>query len=177
MTEDARYPIGRLQRETALSTAKRAELVADLEKLPASLRETVAGFTSDDWGRSYRSGGWTARQIVHHLADSHLQLSVRVRLALTEDTPTIKPYREALWAELPDAREADPALSIELLETIHRRVVHLLQALPDGAFARAVYHPEQGRTQTIDEMIGSYAWHGRHHLAHLITIRDGSPGG
>jgi uncharacterized damage-inducible protein DinB len=168
---DLRYPIGRWQRESYLEPAQRSERIAEIAAAPAALRKVVAGLTAEQLDTPYRPDGWTVRQVVHHLADSHLNATIRIRLALTEDQPTIKPYSEKLWAELPDARSADVEASVRLLEALHERWVALLGALEPVDFTRRLRHPEMGEL-TVDSIVSLYAWHGRHHVAHVAALRQ-----
>jgi hypothetical protein len=167
---DPRYPLGRFSPPAEFTPALRNALIGDLAALPGLLRDAVAGLTADQRLVPYREGGWTVAQVVHHLADSHMNAYVRVRLAVTEDTPTIRAYHEGRWADLPDA--ADPAIdvSLRLVEGLHARLVHLLSRLTAADFERALVHPERGPT-TVDRTVALYAWHGRHHIAHITTLR------
>jgi len=166
---DLRYPIGRFEHHAG-TPEERARWIADIAALPARLREAVTGLKDAQLDTPYRPGGWTVRQVVHHLADSHVNSFVRFRLALTEDAPTIKPYEEARWAELPDARTGDIGVSLTLLEALHDRWVHLLRTLEDAEFGRTIHHPEAG-TLDLDYLTSMYAWHGRHHVAHVTELR------
>jgi hypothetical protein len=167
---ELRYPIGRPKRQARLDPGERAELIAEIGRLPALLRSAAALLSEEQWSATYRPGGWTGRQVIHHLADSHLNFYARVRLLLTEDSPTIKPYREALWAELADARDAPPEVSLALLDALHARLGLLLTSLPPEAFARELLHPDQDRPQSLDEMLTIYSWHGLHHVEHLKML-------
>ena len=165
MTTDLSYPIGRFERPAASTSADRALRIANLAALPANLRGAVAGLTEPQLDTPYRPGGWTVRQVVHHLADSHMQGYARVKLALTESNPVIKPYDETAWAELPDS--ALPiALSLGILDGVHARLDALLRSLTPEQFARPFLHPASG-PQTIDAWCALYDWHGRHHTAHI----------
>jgi hypothetical protein len=170
MPLDLRFPIGEWISPALLSPADRSTLIDELATLPALLRAASAGLTEAQLNTPYRPGGWTLRQLVHHLADSHLNGYVRAKLALTEETPTIKPYDEARWAELPDSA-APIDVSLRIIESVHERWVTLLRALPAEAFARTYHHPESGR-QSLDASLSNYAWHGRHHLAHLTQLKE-----
>ena len=165
---DLRYPVGRFKAPTEITSAQRQEWIAEIQALPGKLRDTIEPLRDAQLDTPYRPGGWTVRQVVHHLADSHLNSYVRFRLALTEDNPTIKPYAEAKWAELPDAKTAPAAVSLELLEGLHERWVLLLRAMSDADFARKLTHPESGEMR-LDRMLALYAWHCRHHLAHIAA--------
>jgi DinB family protein len=162
-----RYPIGRFERLNApLDRARRDDLIATLDETPARFRSLVAGLTDPQLDTPYRAGGWTIRQVVHHVPDSHMNAYIRMKWAMTEDTPAIKTYEEQLWAELPEAKAGKVDMSLALLEALHRRWIAFLRLLPDAAFLRAFVHPELGR-MTIEEAIAMYAWHSRHHAAHI----------
>jgi uncharacterized damage-inducible protein DinB len=167
---DPRYPIGPFRRPAGLSPAERAAAIAAIAEAPARLREAVAGLAPDQLDTPYREGGWTVRQLVHHVPDSHLNAYVRCKLALTEEEPTIRPYDEALWAELPEARTAPIEPSLELLDALHRRWELALRALAPADWQRPLIHPESGR-QSVEQLIALYAWHGRHHVAHVTELR------
>ena len=169
--DDPRYPIGRYAWPAAVSAADRAGWLLELAAAPAALREAVEGLADEQLDTPYRDGGWTVRQLVHHVADSHMNAYVRLKLALTEDGPTIKPYDEARWAEL-----ADSALPIEpslrLLDALHERWVAVLRALGPGDHGRVVHHPEHPAPMSVDRLTALYAWHGRHHVAHVTGLRE-----
>ena len=166
---DPRYPVGKFRRAD-VDLVHHEAAIATLAALPSSLRSAVADLTQEQLGTPYREGGWTVRQLVHRLADSHANAVIRVRLALTEDWPTIKPYDEKLWAELPDARSLPVEVSLELLDTLHRRWVALLEALTDEQWKRGYVHPESGQN-TLERVAQIYAWHSRHHVAHITALR------
>jgi len=168
---DLRYPIGTFSFEGEATDAQRRRWIEEIDKAPAALRAGVAGLTPDQMDTPYRPNGWTVRQVVHHLPDSHLNAYVRFKLALTEDEPTIKPYDEARWAELADTRTVSPDVSLTLLESLHERWVALLQSMTPKEFRRTFHHPEQGRSLTLEEVLAMYAWHGRHHVAHITSLR------
>lgn len=170
---DLRYPIGRFARPTDVSAAERAQSIEAVAAAPAALREAVRGLDDVQLDTPYRPDGWTVRQVVHHVPDSHLNAYVRFKLALTEVEPTIKPYDEKDWAELPDGRSPLVAESLALLDALHARWVHLLRAMRTPDFARTLVHPERpGAPMTLDMMLALYAWHGRHHVAHIAALRD-----
>jgi uncharacterized damage-inducible protein DinB len=171
MTADLRYPIGPGPRDTTLTPDARARAVREIAALPHALRSAIAGLSAEQLDTPYRDGGWTVRQVVHHVADSHVNAYVRWKLALTERTPTIRPYDEREWARLPEAAGGDPALSLALLDALHARWVAALAELPAEAFAREYVHPDRG-PGTLDGMLASYAWHGRHHVAHVLGLRE-----
>jgi uncharacterized damage-inducible protein DinB len=167
---DLRYPIGPFRRPAGLTPDERTAAIAAIDEAPARLREAVAGLTAEQLDTPYRPGGWTVRQLVHHVPDSHLNAYVRCKLALTEDEPTIRPYHEDRWAELPEARSAPIEMSLALLEGLHRRWVPALRALAPADWRRMLVHPESGR-QSVEQLIALYAWHGRHHTAHVTELR------
>jgi len=165
--DSLRYPIGRFQRAGApLQPAARAALIASVAAVPAEYRRLVEPLPSSQLDRPYRPGGWTIRQIVHHVPDSHGQAYGRMKLALTEDQPAIKTYNEARWAELPDTAATPVAVSLTLLDALHQRWTTLLRQIPEASFQRTFYHPEWD-VVTLDDALGQYEWHGRHHLAHI----------
>jgi len=165
--EQLRYPVGRFARVTSPpDRAARAALVDIIEQAPALFRTLTAGRTDAQLDTPYRPGGWTVRQVVHHVPDSHMNAYIRMKFAITEDNPAIKAYDEAQWAELPEAKTGPAEMSLALLDALHRRWVAFLRALPADRFARAYVHPELGRV-TLDEAVALYAWHCRHHAAHI----------
>jgi DinB superfamily len=167
---DLRYPVGPFVAPTSFSAADRAAALTTLAELPARLRLACAGLTEAQLDTPYRAGGWTVRQVVHHTADSHLHAYARLKFAVSEDNPTIKPYPEAIWAEMADAKAAPVALSLDLLEALHGRLVWLLRSLADADFARTLFHPERG-AMSIDDYLALYDWHSRHHTAHVTALR------
>jgi DinB family protein len=169
--DDLRYPIGPFTFEGPADSPRREQWIRGIAETPALLRAAVAGLSEQQLDTPYRPQGWTVRQVVHHLPDSHLNAYTRFKLALTENEPTIKPYEEARWAELPDGRTAPIDLSLTLLEFLHLRWVFLLRELGADDLQRCFRHPEHGRTFGLDEMLALYAWHGRHHVAHIMSLR------
>jgi hypothetical protein len=168
---DLRYPIGKFQRPPSVPAPERAALIEQIAETPARLRDAVRGLTPEQFDTPYRPGGWTVRQVVHHVPDSHLNAYVRTKLALTEDQPTIKPYMEDRWAELADSRNTPPDVSLTLLESLHHRWVTLMNSLSDSDWQRTVIHPEMGIVR-LDQLLALYAWHGRHHVAHITSLRE-----
>ena len=168
---DLPYPIGKLDRKSSLSADERRSAIDAIAVAPARLRTAVRDLTESQLDTPYRPDGWTVRQLVHHVADSHMNAYIRFRLALTEDNPTIKPYDEAQWAELPDMRAMPVGVSLDLLDRLHERMVFMLRAIPAPAFSRPLTHPENG-PMTIDALLNVYAWHGRHHTAHVSALRE-----
>lgn len=165
-----RFPIGEFQRPDRLSVEDRAAAISRIEAMPATLRGALAGMSEAQLDSTYREDSWTLRQVVHHLADSHVNSYTRFRLALTEEHPTIKPYDEAKWAELEDARAMPVEVSLALLDSLHVRWIRLLRSLDPSDFERTIHHPESG-TMSIDQLLAMYAWHGDHHIAHINLAR------
>jgi uncharacterized damage-inducible protein DinB len=168
---DPRYPIGRLERASALPAEARQQAIDTIAETPARLRAAVAGLNDQQLDTPYRDGGWTVRQLVHHVADSHMHAFLRTRYALAEQAPTITAYDEKAWAELPDTRAMPAEVSLSLLDALHQRWVHLLRATPPASFARTIQHPENG-PMTVDSIVNTYSWHGRHHTAHVTGLRE-----
>jgi uncharacterized damage-inducible protein DinB len=168
---DLRYPVGKFEWKGSLTDAERNRLIRQIAETPARLREAVKGLTPEQLDTPYRPGGWTVRQVVHHLPDSHLNSYIRFKLALTEDNPIIKPYDEAAWAELADAKNTPVETSLILLEALHERWVRLMRSMSLSDFVRPLKHPELGELN-LDRMVGIYAWHGRHHVAHITSLRQ-----
>ncbi len=169
--DDLRYPIGKFRLEGEITEQQRQIWMDELTEAPSLLRAAVQGLSPQQLGTPYRPGGWTVRQIVHHIPDSHLNSYVRCRLALTEDEPIIKPYQEGRWAELADARSAPLEPSLALLESLHERWILLLRSLGPADWARIFHHPERG-AMTLERNLALYAWHGRHHIAHITSLRQ-----
>ena len=168
---DLRYPVGKFHFPDSVSRDDRSKFVDQIADAPARLRSAVAGLDDSQLDTPYRPGGWTVRQVVHHVPDSHLNSYTRFRLALTEDQPIIKPYQEDLWAELADARTAPIEVSLRLLECLHSRWIGLLRSLTDEQWKRAFRHPDLGLV-TLEQNTALYAWHGRHHVAHITGLRE-----
>ena len=166
-----RFPIGRLQLPTApLTAAERVPYFQQLADFPAALAATAQRVGDERLQLPYRPGGWTGRQVIHHLADTHPQLYSRFRLALTEDNPTVRPFDEAAWAELPDVAATPITVSLALLDNLHTRWLALLHHLSEAQWQRTFYHPGNQKTATLDQTLALYAWHGRHHVAHLQLL-------
>lgn len=170
--EDLRYPIGRFQFSGKATAGSRTQCIAEIAAAPGHVRAAITGLSPAQLDTPYREHGWSIRQVVHHLPDSHLNAYTRLKLTLTEDEPTIKPYDEARWAELPDVRATPVETSLTLLECLHRRWVLLLRELTPADLSRRFKHPEHGRLMSLDELLELYAWHGRHHVAHITSLRD-----
>jgi uncharacterized damage-inducible protein DinB len=172
MDDSLKYPIGRPQLPTEpLTAAERTALIQQIAELPAQLTAAAKAVGGVGLEQPYRPGGWNGRQVIHHVADSHINAYVRFRLALTEDNPAIKPYEEsAAWAELPDVTASPITVSLTLLEALHSRFVTLMHHLTDAQWQRTFYHPDNDRTSTLEQTLALYAWHGRHHLGHLQLL-------
>lgn len=168
---DLRYPVGRFEFEGTLSEPDRRLLIDQIAATPDKMRAAVAGLNDKQLDTPYRPGGWTVRQVVHHVPESHLNSYLRFKLAMTEDQPTIKPYLEDRWAELEDARTAPVEMSLKLLESLHQRWVWFLRSLENSDFQRTFHHPELGLV-SLDKNVALYAWHGRHHVAHITSLRE-----
>jgi uncharacterized damage-inducible protein DinB len=167
---DPRYPVGKFSHEGPVTAEQRTQFIDQVAQAPAKLRAAIQGLSDAQLDTPYRDGGWTARQVVHHVADSHMNAFIRYKLALTEDNPTIKPYAENLWAELPDGKSLLPELSLTIVDNVHQRWITLLRSLKETDWARTFTHPELG-LRRLDLTLALYAWHGRHHVAHITTLR------
>jgi uncharacterized damage-inducible protein DinB len=170
MDQDPRYPIGKFSPPGSISESDRTAMIADIAATPARLRAAVAGLSPGQLDTPYRDGGWTVRKLAHHVPDSHMNAYIRFKLALTEEEPTIKPYEEARWAELADSAETPVETSLALLDALHARWVALLRALKPTDYARKFRHPEMG-PMTLEKTLALYAWHGKHHVAHITELR------
>jgi len=171
METDLRYPIGKFARPETLSEGQRRECIEQIAEAPARLAAALGGLSREQLNTPYRPGGWTLCQLAHHVADSHMNAYVRFRLALTEENPTIKTYEEARWAELADAKVLPIEPSLILLENLHKRWVALLKAMTPADWNRSFRHPELGAMR-LDQNLAMYAWHGRHHVAHVTSLRE-----
>ena len=170
MADDLRYPIGEFDRGFELSAAARADRMSVIRELPKKMREAVAGLSDEQLDTEYRPGGWTIRQTVHHVADSHSNSIIRFKLALTEDEPpTIRPYYEDRWAELGDSK-LPVEVSLNLIDGIHTRWIALLESMSDADFGKKFIHPETGEW-TLDGALALYAWHSLHHTSHITALR------
>ena len=169
MSEDLRYPIGKFQFTDSVSDADLKRMIDEIANTPSRLYEAASILDRERLRTPYRPGGWTLEQVIHHLPDSHLNSYIRFKLAVTEDEPTIKGYDEAAWAELPDAREGNVTASLELLDALHSRWTFFLRSLGPGELARTFTHSELGSV-TLAQNIALYAWHGRHHVAHITSL-------
>jgi DinB superfamily len=170
MEADLRFPVGKFHRVDTLSDSERARMIGEVADAPANLRKAVKGLTDAQLDTPYRPGGWTIRQVTHHVPDSHMNAFVRIKLALTEDDPTIKTYEEALWANLADSKmPVEPSLA--LLENLHTRWVALMKSFGEAVWKRRFVHPAMG-PMSLEQTLALYSWHGRHHVAHITSLRE-----
>src|SRR5690606_7067492 len=167
---DLRYPIGKFEKPTTISAQDLSSWMDTIAAFPARIAKEVLSLTDEQLDTPYREGGWTVRQVVHHCADSHTNAMIRFKLAITEPSPVIKPYEEALWAQLPDSK-SPLAPSLSILEGLHERWNVLLRSLCNDDLKRTYIHPDHGRPIPLDEVVGMYAWHCAHHLAHITTLK------
>jgi uncharacterized damage-inducible protein DinB len=170
MSNDLSYPVGKFQRPASLSPDERRSAIAAIASTPADLRAAVRDLTETQLDTPYRPGGWTVRQVVHHVPDSHSNAYTRFKLALTENVPTIKPYDENAWVQLADTRTTPIETSLVMVDALHDRWVRLLESIAPNDFARTLNHPENG-IMNLDQLLALYAWHGRHHVAHVTSLR------
>lgn len=169
--EQLSYPIGKFKFTEGAGEKEIQSWISDIEQLPVQLANAVKGLNEEQLNTPYRDGGWTVRQVVHHVADSHMNAYIRFKLALTEDKPTIKPYLEKLWAEIEDSTKLPVELSLSLIGPLHERMVYVLKTIKGNQFDRIVFHPESKREMSVKFLIALYAWHGRHHVAHITELR------
>ncbi len=172
MDDDLRYPIGRFRPPTSVSDDDLEGWIEAVALLPAELRRATSGLERAQLDTPYRSGGWSPRQIVHHVADSHMNSVIRFRLALTEDAPTIKPYLQGAWGDLADSRRAEVETSLAILAGLHARWAVLLETFDADDWSRTFVHPESGRAIRLDVNLALYAWHGRHHATQIERLRE-----
>jgi uncharacterized damage-inducible protein DinB len=171
VSPSVQYPIGKPNFPKApLSEAERKQGISDIAAVPSNLRAAVAGLTLEQLDTPYREGGWTVRQVVHHLADAHMNAFIRLKLGMTEDEPAIKPYKEQAWAELPEARAGAVETSLAIVEGVHRRMELIFREMKPADFGRRLRHPEHG-IMTLDTILALYSWHGKHHVAHITELR------
>ena len=171
MADDPRYPIGKFSFDGTLTEEQKSKHLEDIEQTPARLRAALRGLSDPHLDTPYREGGWTVRQVVHHVPESHMNSYIRFKLALTEEEPTIRPYLEDRWAKLPDATTAPVELSLILLEFLHKRWMLVLRAMKPEEWKRTFRHPEIG-LMTLEKALALYSWHGRHHVAHVTSLRE-----
>ena len=168
---DVSYPIRKFEKKDSYTKDEIQMNIASIDMLPDTLSAARAGLNEDQLNTQYREGGWTVRQVIHHLADSHMNAFIRTKLMLTEENPTILPYRQDAWAEMPDSVDADADTSLSLLTMLHHRWVMLLRTLQSEDMVKTYVHPEYGQSYTTAQVIALYAWHSKHHTAHITTLR------
>jgi hypothetical protein len=169
--DELKYPMGKFVKPESFTPEILNHYIRNIESFPSRLRTEVEHLTDEQLDTRYRAGGWTIRQVVNHCADSHMNSFTRFKLALTEDTPTIKPYFEARWAELADSKNMPIEPALKILEGLHQRWVVILKSLTKEELEKKYIHPEQGKELRLDGTIGLYAWHCNHHLAHITTLK------
>lgn len=169
--ENLKYPIGRFIIPDIIAEQDLRVYISDIEKLPQQLRNLITYFSEEQLNTHYRKNGWSVKQVVHHLADSHMNAFIRFKLTLTEDTPTVKAYYEDKWAELGDYKVTPADVSLNLLDSLHTRWVNLLRSITPKEFTKTFFHPEYGKEFSLDEIAALYSWHGRHHYAHIDELK------
>lgn len=169
---DLRYPIGKFERQDTLTADERRKAIDAIAQVPANMRAAVRGLTDEQLDTPYREGGWTLRQVVHHVPESHMNAYIRLKLALTEDNPTIKPYDESAWAQTPDSFETPIETSLTLLESLHERWGTIMRRMKPEDFRRTFRHPDHAGNVSLDWLLAMYSWHGRHHVAHITSTRE-----
>lgn len=170
--QQLRFPIGMFEFGRMYTEEEIQQLIRKIDEFPGKLKKITTGLTNEQLDTQYRPDGWTIRQVIHHLADSHINAYIRFRLALTEDMPTIKPYDQEAWANLEDARNAQPALSFELINSLHKRWAILLKSMTAEDFERIFYHPEHQMSYKLKEILAMYVWHGEHHYSHILKAKE-----
>lgn len=169
--DNLKYPVGKYFPETPITQNQLQQWKATIENFPTQLKQTLENFSDIDYKTPYRPGGWTGIQVVHHLADSHMNSIIRFKLALTENNPTIKPYLENLWAEQSDVKNLPASVSLKIIEGVHERWTALLKSFSESDWKKTIHHPEKNKNMSLDYLLGMYDWHCRHHLAHLKLIK------
>jgi hypothetical protein len=169
--DDHRYPIGKFSFPQSITADQRTQFIAEIAEAPAHLRAAVKGLDAQQLNTPYRDGGWTVRQVVHHVPESHMNAYIRFKLALTEDDPAIKPYDEAAWSKLPDVIDTPIEVSLALLDSLHDRFVRVLRGIDEAGWKRTFKHAELGSVK-LEGNLALYAWHGKHHVAHITKLRE-----
>ncbi len=172
--DQLKYPTGKFSFNANADEKEIKQWIALMEEHPSQLRKAVKGLNDSQLDTPYRDGGWTVRQVVHHLADSHMNAYTRFKLALTEDHPTIKPYDEKLWAEMDDAKNLPVEISLSILDALHSRMVHMLKKISPSDYSKSVFHPESKREMSVKFLMNLYSWHGKHHAAQITFLRERS---
>lgn len=171
LSEDLRYPIGKYVNPLHFSEEDVKSYIHRIDHLPFALRDEISGLIDSQLDTPYRDGGWTVRQVIHHLADSHLNAYCRFKLGMTEELPAIRPYFENLWAQTEDGLHGHPDLSIDLLKSLHFRWVYFLRSLKTNDWQRKIFHPESKKEYDLFQLLAMYAWHGDHHLAQIVSLK------
>lgn len=174
---DPRYPIGKVDDQLLSGKGdydekEKAALLLDIQQCPNLLEQAISNLDEHQLNIPYREGGWTSKQVIHHVADSHMNAYIRFKLGLTEDNPTIKPYDEGAWAQLSDTKNLPVNISLTLLHALHTRWVEILKNMSEADWQRTVFHPEHKRKMSLWNLLGTYAWHGKHHTAHITSLRE-----
>jgi len=169
--EKLKYPVGKFKTPAEFSESNRHEAIEALRMLPLNLKAEIEELSEEQLDTPYRAGGWSVRQLMHHIADSHMNSFMRFKLALTEDNPTIKPYDQDGWVQMEESKILNPMISIKILEGIHERLVYILKRMSEEEFGRTLYHPEMKKNLSLDAMLALYGWHSRHHLAHITALK------
>ena len=170
--EKLKYPVGKFSLNAAADEKEVKQWISDIEQLPALLRKAVNGLNDQQLDTPYRPDGWTVRQVVHHLADSHMNAYIRFKHALTEDKPAIKPYLEKLWAEMDDSKNLSAEVSLAIVDALHVRFVYMLKKITPVDHSKSVFHPESKREMSVKFLMNLYSWHGKHHTAHITSLRE-----
>ncbi|MCO4292761.1 putative metal-dependent hydrolase [Solitalea sp. MAHUQ-68] len=170
--ENLKYPIGRFNKPEDITQNDIEEAIKSISELPEEIEKAIAGLSSQQLDTPYRTDGWTVRQVIHHIPDSHMNAYIRFKLALTEENPTVKPYLEDKWAELEDTKQTPIEISLQLLKSLHQRWVVLLRGMNSDDFNKTFFHPERCVSFTLAEVTLLYDWHGRHHLGHILLVKN-----
>ena len=172
MANDPRYPVGKFEPRNTLTSDERKKAIETIAAVPQKMRDAIRGLNDKQLDTPYRDGGWTVRQVVHHVPESHMNAYIRLKLALTEDNPIVRPYDESEWAKLPDVAVTPIETSLTLLDSLHKRWDTIMRRMNEKDFRRTFRHPEHDGTLTVDWLLAMYSWHGRHHVAHITSLRD-----
>ena len=169
--EQLKYPIGRFEAPETITSEDRKKWISSIQKLPQELLAMTESWNVGQWKTPYRPGGWTAQQLVHHIADSHMNSIIRFKLGITENNPTIKPYDQDAWAHMHDVAELPASVSLQIIDGVHQRFVYVLNNMSDDDFKRTIFHPEMNKTISLEKMLALYGWHSDHHYMHLKNLK------